>query len=117
MKLMNMVRKMMPPLLTNQMRNIQKKHLNCQMHWESTCLRRAWEIRAAAVAEAVDVEAEAEGVATTTITAINTTSSTITKTATTMVTTGVVPIQSEPRRPATLSRLSSSSSSMAGIRL
>ena len=117
MKLMDTERRMMSPLLTNQMRNIQKKHLNCQMHWESTCLRRAWEIWAEGVAEAVDVEAEAEGVVTTIITTINTTtattSNTITKTATTTVTTGVVPIQLELRHPATQSRLSSSNSNIS----
>jgi len=73
-------------------------------------LRRALEIWAEGVAEAVDVEAEAEVVAT--ITTINTTTttirSTINKTTTIKVTTGVVPIISEPRLPATQSRLSSS---------
>jgi hypothetical protein len=32
---LDMVMKRMPPLLTNQMTNIQKKHLNCQMHLEN----------------------------------------------------------------------------------
>ena len=102
MKLMDMVRRMFP-LLINQMKTIQKKHLNRQMHSESRCLRRALEIWAEVVAEAVDVEAEAEGVAITT-----TINSTITKTATTKVITGVVPIQLEPRLPARQSRLNSS---------
>jgi hypothetical protein len=73
--------------------------------------RRALEIRAEGVAEAVDVEVEAEGVATITITTNTTTTtirSTITKTATIKVTTGVVAILLEPRLPATQSRLSSS---------
>lgn len=72
-------------------------------------------IWAEGVAEAVDVGAEAEGVATITITTINTTTttttttilSTITKTATIKVTTGVVLILSEPRHLVTQSRQSS----------
>lgn len=76
------------------------------------CLRRALEIWAEGVVEAEGVEGEAEGVGTKTITTISTSTTTIrsniSRSATTKATTGVVLILSEPRLPATQSRLSRS---------